>query len=89
MEGGGGKGPLAWPEPLGETLLGVKLNMLSENRQRGFSGGEVDFFWGGVWRVLISPVEQHTDAIERFGSTVDHSFTEVITPTLYSTEVSH
>lgn len=45
MEGGGGKGPLAWPEPLGETLLGVKLNMLSENRQRGFSGGEVDF-WG-------------------------------------------
>lgn len=52
MNGGGGKWRLAWPEPLGETLtrqlFEVKLlafNMLSENRQRGFSGGEADF-WG-------------------------------------------
>lgn len=65
----------------------LAVNMLSENRQRGFCGGEADFW--GVWRLLISPVEQHTDAIERFGSTVGHSFTEVITPTLYSSEVSH
>lgn len=50
VDGGGGKWPLARPANANTAqLLAVKLlavNMLSENRQRGFSGGEADF--GGL-----------------------------------------